>query len=310
MSNPELHVRTEVPALSWEEFVDTHPVGSIALDGYVAGEPHFEPKGPYLNVNHHEGVDRLATLTSAQQVLMKTRMGLDKAFMRYGVFAPKIFVNDCDQDVCAAWFLLNNIELTKSPTPALNRFISIAGTLDATAGAFPYDRDLDIFGELAWVFEPYAEFRASGEMANNDNEQFRAIINEVEDRIALHITGRGKSAEIDTAYTIIGGSKDWKMIEETGKDGRVGALVDGIDAYVTAQELPDQRWRYTVGRRSEYIPFDVQAILEALNEAEGCDEDRWGGAAIIGGSPRVNGSELIPQEVEAIVNECVKVGNP
>ncbi len=299
----ELHVRSEVPPVNWDEFIVTHPVGSIALDGYVSGVPRYNAEGPYLNANHHEDVDRLATLSTAQQILMYTRMGLDKAFSPEGVFAPKVFVNDCDQDVCAAWFLLNNMSQTKNPSPALNRFINVAGTLDVTAGAFPYDKNLKIIGELAWVFEPYTLFRASGEMAKKDNGQYRSVIQSVESRISQHLMGRGESIELDTRYKRIGGGKTWSMIQELGKDGRVGALVDGVDAYVAAQELAGGKWRYTIGRKSEFIPFDIPSLIARLNEAEGATDDKWGGATIIGGSPRVGGSKLTPPEVEAILND-------
>lgn len=300
----ELFVRSEIPPLTWQDFITTHPVGSIALDGYVGEGPQYESRGPYLNANHHEGVKRLETLSTAQQILMDVRMGLDKAFTKDGIFAPNVYVNDCDQDVCAAWFLLDNIEQAKAVTnPVLNRFINVAGTLDATAGAFPYDRDLKILGELAWVFEPYTMFRASGEMARKDNTQYRSVIQSVEARIQQHLMGRGSSSPIDARYNLVGGGQEWKMIEEVGKDGRVGALVDGIDAYVSVQELLNGRWRYTIGRRSELIPFDVPALIDHLNRVEACQEDRWGGATIIGGSPRVNGSKLSPVEVEKAINE-------
>jgi hypothetical protein len=301
----ELHVHSEIPPLSWDEFRATHPAGSIALDGYVGEGPKYDPTGPYDNLNHHEGVDRLATLSTAQQVLTKVKMGLDKAYTKDGIFAPNVYVNDCDQDVCAAWFLLNNIDQTRSASPALNRFINVAGTLDATAGAFPYDRDLRILSELAWVFEPYTLFRSSGDMVKKDNGQYKSVIQDVEGRIQRHLIGRGESAKLDTRYHIIGGGRDWKMIEERGKDGRVGALVDGIDAYVAVQEIGDERWRYTIGRRSEYIPFAVPELIERLNTVECSTNDRWGGATIIGGSPRVGGSRLSPAEVEKIINEYI-----
>lgn len=302
----ELHVYSEIPPMSWEEFTATHPTGSIALDGYVGEGPKFEADGPYLNLNHHEGVERLETLSTAQQVLMDVRMGMDKAFTRDGEFSAEVFVNDCDQDVCAAWYLLSNISQTRNPSPALNRFVGVAGTLDATAGAFPYDPDLQILRELAWVFEPYTDFRASGEMAKKDNRQYRSVIEDVNNRIQKHLMGRGEMAALDTRYEVIGGGKGWSMIEETGRDGRVGALLDGIDAYVAAQELPDERWRYTVGRRSQYIPFDVTKVLEHLNKVEGCQGDEWGGGTTIGGSPRVGGSKLTPQEVEAEINSYLE----
>jgi hypothetical protein len=298
----ELIVRAETPPLSWDEFRNSHPVGSMALDGYVGEAPKFDADGPYYNANHHEGVNRQATLSTAQQVLMAVRQGLDKSFTEKGEFSPKVYVNDCDQDVCAAWYLLDRINETRHPSPALNRFINVAGTLDVTAGAFPYDRDLNILGKLAWVFEPYTGFRASGEINNKDNDQYRSIIESVGLRIAEHLLGRGETAKLDTRYSVIGGGKGWKLIEEVGRDGRLGALADGIDAYVAAKE-DGERWRYTIGKRSEYIPFDVPGLLAHLNTVEGCRDDMWGGSDTIGGSPRVKGSKLSPASIQTTINE-------
>lgn len=47
----ELFVRTEIPPISWEEFKEHYPSGSIALDGFVGKAPKFEANGPYLNAN-------------------------------------------------------------------------------------------------------------------------------------------------------------------------------------------------------------------------------------------------------------------
>jgi hypothetical protein len=54
---------------------------------------------------------------------------------------------------------------------------------------------------------------------------------------------------------------------------------------------------------SPFVPFDVPEILRVLNDAEGSDTECWGGSNIIGGSPRVQGSKLSPDEVESIINK-------
>lgn len=299
----ELVVRSEVPPTTWERFCRTHPMGSIALDGYVMGPPQYEPYGPYYNANHHEGVVRLATLSSAQQILNDVRMGLDKPFSRSGTFEAHVFVNDCDQDVCAAWFLLNHIRLTKKPTPELNRFINVAGTLDVTAGAFPYTPDMRILRELSWVFEPYTHFRRSGEMTRKDNAQYAAVIFDVEQRIGQHLEGRGQSTELDTRFELVGGGDGWSMVYEVGADARMGVFLSGIDAFVAIQQASDAHWRYSIGRRSQFIDFPLPEILARLNQEEGCTADAWGGAGTIGGSPRVNGSQLSPDIIERIIND-------
>lgn len=303
----ELIVRSDLPPVTWEEFTTDYPACSIALDGFVSDGPKYQREGPYLNANHHEGVNRLATLSTSQQVLMNIRMGMDKAFSKNGEFCPNVYVNDCDQDVCASWYVLANPDIAKQIShPILNRFIHVAGVMDSTAGAFPYDRSQRVLGELAWIFEPYTQFRASGEMARRDNDQYKSIIFDVADRISQHIQGEGKSIPLDTKYQAVGGGQGWKMIEEQGKDGRVGALLDGIDSYVSVQQIAEDRWRYTIGRRSEFIPFDIPGIVDMLNLAEGNDRDRWGGSDTIAGSPRVGGSKLPPDVVERLINEYLE----
>lgn len=84
----ELIVLAEIPPITWNEFITTYPVGSIALDGFVGRSPCFDANGPYLNANHHEDVNRLATLSTAQQIHMYIRMGLEKAFTIMVNFHP------------------------------------------------------------------------------------------------------------------------------------------------------------------------------------------------------------------------------
>ena len=98
------------------------------------------------------------------------------------------------------------------------------------------------------------------------------------------------------------------MIREDGENGRVGAFSDGVNAYVIARERSDGRMAYTVGRTSQFIPFDVPKILVALNTEENNTNERWGGGNTIGGSPRIAGSRLCPNKVEKIINEMIKKG--
>ena len=77
---------------------------------------------------------------------------------------------------------------------------------------------------------------------------------------------------------------------------------DGIKAFLSVNERKDGRWGYVIGRMSEYIKFPVLHLLDELNQAEGAEKDRWGGATTIGGSPRIAGSKLPPDEVTRIIN--------
>lgn len=304
-----LHVEPDVPPMSWEDFCCQKPPFSIALDGYVGDAPKFDEDGPYLNLNHHEQVDRLATRATCAQVLMALRQGLIERFRDDLGFRAEVYVNDCDEDVCVSWYLLKHGYACEDAfNPTLNRLVAIEDALDATAGAYPFPKDSVMLEELAWVFDPYRQFRSSGQLDNREPGAFLNVIVEVEERIRKHLIGEGDSIELDTRYRQIGGDGKWALIEDIGAQARTGVFADGIRAYVSVRERPDGRWTYTIGRMSPFIPFDVPCLLEALDAVEGLRDEHWGGGTTIGGSPRIHGSRLSPIEVEKIIESTLNNG--
>lgn len=302
MSNIILHVEPN-KTVSWDFFIKEYLGNSIALDGFVYGRPQFEPKGPYVNFNHHEEVDRLATRATCEQVLLAIRQGLFKTFTG----DINVFVNDCDQDVCVALFLLSNHHLVvNTMNPIINRLVTMEGFLDCTAGAYPYPVDLPILEELAWVFEPYTQFRVSGQLSTGKSTAFRSIITDVNSRIMSHITGNGHKIPLDTRYERIYTEKDYVIVKEIGASARTGMFSDGITAYVSVRESQTpNRYIYSIGRLSPFINFNLPSNYIKLNQAEGIPEDsvdKWGGSDITGGSPRIAGSKLSPDEIRKVLN--------
>lgn len=301
-----LEMRPQDAPLSWDEFVTTTPPFSIALDGYVADGPRFDASGPRACFNHHENVARLETRATCAQVLMALRQGLFHCF-RSGDPRAVVYVNDCDEDVCTAWFVLKHGYMTEHViNPLLNRLVHMEDMLDATAGAYPFPADMPTLKEIAWVFDPYRRARVSGALDRKDAQTYLGVVTDVEHRIMQHITGHGGWIDLDTRYERVGGNSEWAMVREHGGQARTGMFSDGIRAYIAVRDRHDGRFTYTVGRMSLFIHrFNVPKILAALNEAEGTADspDRWGGGDTIGGSPRVAGSALQPSEVERIVNE-------
>jgi hypothetical protein len=297
-------MRPRAAPLSWEEFCATHGPYAMALDGYVLAGPRFDPTGPRINLDHHTEVDRLATRATCAQVLMAICQGVFLSFHDTEGPRADVYVNDCDEDVCTSWFLLKFAHLLDYVVnPLLNRLVSIVDVLDTTAGAYPFPVDLPVLQELAWVFGPYRRFRLGGGLDRREPEDYVAVVEEVEQRILRHITGRGRRLPLDTRYDKIGGGPNWVLIHEIGPQARTGVFADGIRAYVSVRQRLDGKWSYTVGRMSPFIPFDVPTILQALNRAEGDCEEPWGGSNTVGGSPRVGGSRLPPGQVEQIINE-------
>jgi hypothetical protein len=304
MSNISLCMRPGAAPLGWEEFCATHGAYAIALDGYVAAGPRFDPAGPRLNLDHHTGVDRLATRATCAQALMAIRQGLFDCFRDGRGPRAEVCVNDCDEDVCTSWFLLTHADLAApGKCQRLDRLVGMVDVLDTTAGAYPLPADLTALKELAWVFSPYHCFRGSGELDRRRPEGHRGVVAEVSSRIERHLGGRGGSFPLDGRYERRGGGPGWALIREVGAQARIAATADGIRAYVAVRERPDGRWAYVVGRTSPFVPFDVPGVLGALNEAEGAAKDRWGGSNLVGGSPRGRGSRLSPREVERLIND-------
>lgn len=302
----KLIVDTSKEPMTWDNFVRSVKPYSIALDGFVFGAPRFheEVTGPYINFNHHEEVDRLGTRATCAQVLMAVRQGLFKKFEK----STEVFVNDCDQDVCLSWFILNNYWLAENTVnPRLNRLVHIADMLDTCAGTYPFHEDMPIIKEISWVFEPYTKFRLSGQLHKKNAEEYKSIITDVENRIMKHVVGEGEEIELDTRIEILGTGKNgaFTVIKEVGKDSRFALPSQKINAFVSVLDSTLGRYRYTIGKTSMFYPFDIPKILAKLNEVEG-GTDKWGGSNTVGGSPRVAGSKLSPDEVKDIINSLIK----
>jgi hypothetical protein len=206
----------------------------------------------------------------------------------------------------------------RDSTALLNRLVALEDLLDTTAGSYPFPGDLPALRELAWVYEPYRRFRLSGEIDKKDASSYLGVVSDVEHRIMAYLTNKGSSIDLDTRYERLpGGSGGWAMLREVGAQARLGAVSDGIHAYVAVRERPDKSFTYTLWRMSVFIDFPVPDLLAALNRAEiearheGAEHsmaaygDFWGGGDTVGGSPRVRGSVLKPDQVAAVVNKVL-----
>src|SRR5207249_2601666 len=122
---------------SWLQFTHAKPPYSIALDGLVNDRPRRDPRGPYANFDHHARVDRLATRSTAEQVMLEINLGLFRTFQRDGEPTANLYVNDADEDTClSVWLLRNHAEVMGGSMP-LARLVYFEDRLDATAGAYP-----------------------------------------------------------------------------------------------------------------------------------------------------------------------------
>ena len=178
------------PALTRERFLVEHEPYSIALDGFVFGEPwlHVAPTGPYRNFNHHETVDRSCTSATCEQARRAVILGLYDLFRRGGERTAMLWANDCDQDVClASWILMNP---DRASEPLVRMISQIVDLLDMSAGAFPMPHERDLLGEVRWVFDPYQ--RARPRLASLDGNAMREVIRDVHHRLDAFAMGRAE----------------------------------------------------------------------------------------------------------------------
>lgn len=307
-------MRPKQTPISFNKFCAEAPPFSIALDGYVNQGPRFQKKGPRANFNHHEEVDRLATRATCSQVLMAIRQGLFRCFCTGSEPVAYPHLNDCDEDICLSWFLLKYGHLAEHiNNPLLNRLVAICDMMDTTAGAYPMSSDMPVLQEMAWIFEPYRDFRMRGQLSENRTEAaFTKVVTDVEERIMRHITGSGRKISLDTSYeTIRRGTGGWTMAKEIGPYAKTGMFADNIQAYITVRKRHDGKIAATIGRMSIFIPFNVPRIIERFNQEEGLtdDPDRWGGGNTAGGSARNGGTKLTPERMFEIAEEIVKSEN-
>jgi hypothetical protein len=297
---------TPGPALTREQFLATHAPYSVALDGYVFGEPwlYVGPDGPYRNFNHHETVDRSCTSATCEQARRAVVLGFYDLFRRGGERTATLHANDCDQDVCLASWVLMNPDRAREP---LVRVISqIVDLLDMSAGVYPMPHERDLLGEVRWVFDPYT--RARPNLLAMTGAAMREVIRDVHHRLDLFVIGRAETTPLTGQYTRIGGGDGWVFVEVTHQTARERMVASGVQAAIELFGRAGDKYLYTVWRRSEYVVgFPVTEILAALNAAEGIapGDPGWGGADNVGGCPRGRGSKLAPAAVQAVVDEVI-----
>ena len=293
--------------LSWDEFTQTKPPYSIALDGYVNSVSELDFNGPYLNFDHHSGVRRLITRSTCAQVYLAIVLGLFKLFQKDNQPHANIYVNDCDQDVCLSYWLLKNPDkiLNLRVQDYIARLIIGEDFVDATAGSFPIDLTRDVVQQSFWIFEPYTIARTSGELKNYSSSQIVELILSVYERIDLYTEGKAQKIEVDARYEKVGGGEGWILAKEIGPYARAQLYQQGVQALITFRDNQDGTYTYSIGKISDFIKFPIPELYNVLNQAENLTDpsNQWGGSTIIGGSPRRSGSKLKPEELENIVND-------
>lgn len=301
------HMDPKARPMTMDEFRARFPAPAIALDGFVDEPPMFDPKGPYRNFDHHRGPPRDDMMCTAQQVLRAVRKGLVDYFIPTGRERVTVAMNDCDPDVCLAWYALScNFATRAQVNPAIHRLFGHVDSMDNASGLIDVPRDVLIVRQAAWIFEPYWQFRFSGAIDQKDERQHLSVLQQVTTNVGDFVAGRGDMLEIDDRYDRIGGGEDWAMVREYGQHARMKMARHGIKAFVSVRQNPAGRYVYTICRQSAYIGwFPIPELCAFLNQDE--DPDcHFGGGDIVHGNARGRGSDRGPDELADAINAFKK----
>jgi hypothetical protein len=121
--------------------------------------------------------------------------------------------------------------------------------------------------------------------------------------------GRRGQLELDTRYESLHREGGYALVREIGAYARAQLFADNYRFCVFYRgESPPGAYRYSVLKMDPFVPVDLPAMFESLNQLEGIAEsstDRWGGGGARGGSPRDAGSKFGPDQLHEIVKETL-----
>jgi hypothetical protein len=288
--------------------------GSIFLDGAAQGSPFLLPDRGIYNLDHHEGCVRAFTLATCEQAMVLLRKRLDLRRREWTIYA-----NGVDLDtVLAIWVLLNHLRLMhENPELAAEilPLIRLEGVIDALGvelqdlSALSPELMAKARSQMDELLTAERRYRSRTGSKRQDlgiyvAQQLRRIDRMVypaelfsERRVAIDELARAEVSPGSIALACRSNLGVYEVEEELRRlhGDRLGlfALQTGDGCYTLRQVDPT-------------LPKGLSPIYGQLNLVDpgsgGCAApDRWGGSEDIGGSPRLAGSRMTPQQ---LVDAC------
>lgn len=306
---PNVAVRIERGLSVSAAAVKRAPQGTIYLDGVAAAEPFMDVQRRVYNLDHHEACVRPFTLATCEQAMVLVLLGLDLKSGEWTVWA-----NEPDLDtVLAIWVLLNHVRLADEGSEvrrAILPLLRLEGAIDANGlrfaeiCGFPKELQDRTMAELDDLRAIELEQKQSGKWSTVDFLEHTARVLHAVDACfySPHLFAEAPDVEellrvpiSDQRIAVICRSEEGIYEVEKGLLKLHGKTV----GLIALQKGPRA---YTLRQVDPFLPISLQALYERLNLVDplvevDAEENRWGGSAEIGGSPRRTGTGLTPAQI-------------
>jgi hypothetical protein len=282
--------------------LDALPTRAVALDGYVQG-PFMGDELDRWSFDHHGRCDRLITAATCEQVWTASQLGFDWQ-------SRDIFVNDLDGDTVLSLYIIRALHGmgyaigSRHAQDKLARLVRCVGLVDAHGpAAYRLMSGLDKHLVQAYYAGPMEDIYQRSPSIQERFEEWPALIDAAFEATAAfmrldfdRVYPPKKTFNVDILFdndvACLASSDGWAF----------EMLYDEYDVVVLMDAAAKNSTRYTIGKVSDLVPFNLQALLAGLNAME----PGWGGGSSIGGSPRLDdgvSSRLAPEQVWAAVCE-------
>ncbi len=314
---PNLNVHIEPGLAINASMARKSPAGTIFLDGVAQCEPFMDHERQVYNLDHHEGCVRAFTLSTCEQTLVMYMKGLDLRGREWHIFA-----NEPDLDaILAIWILLNHARIGRQDTTQRRILFALVR----------YEGIIDSLG---------LELKELSALPPELMRKIQRVVDHLRsDEIALKKEGRWEKTDflthtvailqkIDQIFFKPSDFADYKGIEELARidltDQRIAAVVEAdmgiyeIEPHLNKLYgnrlgvvfLKKGETSYTARQMDLFMPINLDDIYERLNfvdPAVKCrtQNNKWGGATDIGGSPRDTGTMLTPLEIAQTCRDAV-----
>ena len=309
VETPTVAVRAERGLTISAKQTRKFPPGTIFLDGVAQGNPFIDIQQELYNLHHPEGCIR--SLAACEQAMVLIRKGLDLRKRDWVIWATKADL----VTILALWVLLNHNRLNdrSKACAKIMPLLRLAGVIDAHGrdvqdlAALPPDLLHSTAAMLKQLQQQESVLKDYGRWSETDLPEYIAdrlravdeLIYAPEDFDGLYEVEELARAQMTDGSVAVVCASDAGMDEVERQLQRTYGQRLGILIFQVAAST------YKVRQIDKSLPAMLGQAYERLNlldpAATSGNENRWGGSAELGFSPRKTGTNLSPaQIIEAV----------